>query len=105
MAALHRSRGETNNAATSRTLVNAGVIYICINYCKFVFLFVLCKYKFNFESFFIIEQLFYKKVSLFNLYVIRVWLNNAATSRILVNPALILILETTVNLNFCLFLC
>ena len=36
--------------------------------------------------------LFDKKVSLFYLYVIRVGLNNAATSRILVNPAVILIL-------------
>ena len=36
--------------------------------------------------------LFDKKVSLFNLYVIRVGLNNAATSRKLVNPAVILIL-------------
>ena len=33
-----------------------------------------------------------KKVSLFNLYAIRVRLDNAATSRILVNPAVILIL-------------
>ena len=33
-----------------------------------------------------------RKVSLFNLYVIRLGLNNAATSRILVNPAVILIL-------------
>ena len=30
-------------------------------------------------------------------------LNNAATSRILVNPAVILILKTTVNINFYLF--
>ena len=36
--------------------------------------------------------LFDKKVSLFNLHVINVGLNNAATSRILVNPAVILIL-------------
>ena len=36
--------------------------------------------------------LFDKKVSLFNLYAIRVGLDNAATSRILVNPALIRIL-------------
>ena len=36
--------------------------------------------------------LFDKNVSLFNLYVIRVGLNNAATSRILINPAVILIL-------------
>ena len=36
--------------------------------------------------------LFDEKVSLFNLCVIRVGLNNAATSRILVNPAVILIL-------------
>ena len=36
--------------------------------------------------------LFDKKVSLFNLYAIRVGLDNAATSRILVNPAVILIL-------------
>ena len=35
--------------------------------------------------------LFDKKVSLFNLYAIRVGLDNAATSRILVNPAVILI--------------
>ena len=33
-----------------------------------------------------------KKVSLFNLYAIRMGLDNAATSRILVNPAVILIL-------------
>ena len=32
--------------------------------------------------------LFDKQVSLFNVYVIRVGLNNAATSRILVNPYL-----------------
>ena len=38
------------------------------------------------------RALFDKKVSLFNLYVIRVGLNNAATSRILVNLAVILIL-------------
>ena len=49
--------------------------------------------------------LFYKKVSLFNWYAIRVGLDNAATSRILVNPAVILILETTVNFNFYLLLC
>ena len=36
--------------------------------------------------------LFDQKVSLFNLYAIRVGLDNAATSRILVNPAVILIL-------------
>ena len=36
--------------------------------------------------------LFDKKITLFNLYVIRVALNNAATSRILVNPAVIRIL-------------
>ena len=36
--------------------------------------------------------LFDQKVSLFNLYAIRVELDNAATSRILVNPAVILIL-------------
>ena len=36
--------------------------------------------------------LFDKKVSLFNLYVIRVGLDNAATSWILINPAVILIL-------------
>ena len=36
--------------------------------------------------------LFDKKVSLFNVSVIRVGLNNAASSRILVNPAVILIL-------------
>ena len=36
--------------------------------------------------------LFDKKVSLFNLYVMRVGLNNAATSRIRINPAVILIL-------------
>ena len=35
-------------------------------------------------------ELFDKKVSLFNLYAVRVGLNNAATSRILVNPAVIL---------------
>ena len=35
--------------------------------------------------------LFDKNVSLFNVYVIREGLNNAATSRILVNPAVILI--------------
>ena len=35
--------------------------------------------------------LFDKKVSLFNWYAIRVGLDNAATSRILVNPAVILI--------------
>ena len=40
-----------------------------------------------------------------NVSAIRVWLNNVATSRLLVNPAVILILETTVNLNFYLFLC
>ena len=38
------------------------------------------------------RALFDKKVSLVNLYVIRVGLNNAAASRILVNPAIILIL-------------
>ena len=36
--------------------------------------------------------LFDQKVSLFNLYAIRVGLDNAATSRIVVNPAVILIL-------------
>ena len=36
--------------------------------------------------------LFDKKVSLFNVYAIRVGLDNAATSRILVNPTVILIL-------------
>ena len=36
--------------------------------------------------------LFDQKVSLFNLYAIRVGLDNAATSQILVNPAVILIL-------------
>ena len=36
--------------------------------------------------------LFDKTISLFNVYVIRVGLNNAATSRILINPAVILIL-------------
>ena len=46
---------------------------------------------------------FDKKVSLFNVYAIRVGLNNAATSRILVNPAVILILHTNVHLNFYLF--
>ena len=34
---------------------------------------------------FIIQHYLIKKVSLFNLYVIRVGLNNAAASRILVN--------------------
>ena len=43
--------------------------------------------------------------NLFNLYAIRVCLDNAATSRILVSPAVILILQTTVNLKFYLFLC
>ena len=38
------------------------------------------------------RALFDKKVSLFNLYVIHVGLNNTATSRILVNAAVILIL-------------
>ena len=38
------------------------------------------------------RALFDKKVSLFNVYVIRVWLKKAATSRILVNPAVIRIL-------------
>ena len=38
------------------------------------------------------RALFDKKLSLFNVYVIRVGLNNAATSRILVNPAVIRIL-------------
>ena len=38
------------------------------------------------------RALFNKMVSLFNLYVIRMGLNNAATSRILVNHAVILIL-------------
>ena len=37
-------------------------------------------------------KLFDKKVSLFNLYALSVGLDNAATSRILVNPAVILIL-------------
>ena len=41
---------------------------------------------------FIIQHYLNKKVSLFNLYVIRVGLDNAVTSRILVNPAVILIL-------------
>ena len=36
--------------------------------------------------------LFDKKVSLFNVYAIRVGLDNAATSRILVNSAVILII-------------
>ena len=35
--------------------------------------------------------------------IIRVGLNNAATSRILVNPAVIPILQTTANLYFYLF--
>ena len=38
------------------------------------------------------RALYDKKVYLFNVYVFRVGLNNAATSRILVNPAVILIL-------------
>ena len=50
-------------------------------------------------------SLFDKKVSLFNLCAIRVGLDNAATSHILVNPAVIHILQTTVNLNFYLLLC
>ena len=33
---------DLNNAATSRTLVNPAVIFILINNCKFVFLFILC---------------------------------------------------------------
>ena len=41
-----------------------------------------------------------KKVPLFNLFAIRVGLDNAATSRILLNPAVIHILLTTVNFNF-----
>ena len=44
------------------------------------------------NSVFYNTALSYKKVSLFNLYVIRVGLNNAATSRILVNPTVIRIL-------------
>ena len=40
---------------------------------------------------FIIQHYLIKNVSLFNLCVIRMGLNNAATSRILVNPAVILI--------------
>ena len=36
--------------------------------------------------------LFDKKVSLFTVYAIRVGLDNAATSRVLVNPAVIVIL-------------
>ena len=56
--------------------------------------------------FFIIQHyLIKKKVSLINLYAIRVGLDNAATSRILINPAVILILYTIVNLNFYLLLC
>ena len=33
---------DLHNAATSWTLVNPAVIYIFINNCKFVFLFILC---------------------------------------------------------------
>ena len=43
-----------------------------------------------FFNFFYNRALFDKKESLFNLYVIRVGLNDAATSQILVNPAVIL---------------
>ena len=85
---------DLNNAATSQILVNPAVICIFINNCKFVFLFICCYYKFNFEFFFCITIQHYliKKTSLFNVYTIRVGLNNAATSRILVNPPVILIL-------------
>ena len=70
-----------NNAATSQIQVNSVVIPIFINNCKFVFLFIL--YNIAFSD---------KKISLCNLYIIRERLNNAATSRILINDAVIPIL-------------
>ena len=79
------------NAATSRTLVNLAVISTFINNCKFVFQFFVVNISFILNSFYN-TALFDKMVSLFNLYVVRVGLNNAATSRILVNPLVILIL-------------
>ena len=56
---LNVTRVGLNNAATSR-IHNS----YFINNCKFVFLFILCQYKFNFD-FFIIQQYLIK--SLFNL--------------------------------------
>ena len=82
---------DLNNAATSRILVNRAVIYIFINNCKFVFVFICVNIGLILNSFYN-TALFDKKVSLFNLYAMRVGLDNAATSRILVKPAVILIL-------------
>ena len=49
--------------------------------------------------------LFGKVKSLFNVYASRVGLDNTATSRIPVNPPVILILLPTVNLKVYLLLC
>ena len=71
---------DLNNAATLRILVNPLYFYLfCVNINLIL------------NSFYT-RELFDKRVSLFNLYAISVGLNNAATSRILVNPAVILIL-------------
>ena len=52
--------------------------------------------------FFYNTALFDKHVSLFILYAIRVGLNNAATSRILVNPAVILYFINNCKFEFLL---
>ena len=72
-------------------LTDTAVIYIFINNCKCVF-HLFCVNISLILNVFIISALFDQKISLFNVYAIRVGLDNAATSRILVNPAVILIL-------------
>ena len=84
---------DLNNAATSRRLVNPAVIFIFhkqLQICIAIY-FVLTIISLILNSFYN-TTLFDKKVSLFNCYAIRVGLNSVATSRILVNPAVILIL-------------
>ena len=59
--------------------MDTAVISIFINNCKFVFLFICVNISLIWNNFYN-TALFDKKVSLFNVYVIRVELNNAATS-------------------------
>ena len=76
--------------STSRTLVNPANLYF---YLFRVNISLILKV-------FIIQHYLIKMYPYLFLYVIRVGLNNAATSRILVNPAVIIIFIKTVNLNF-----
>ena len=79
------------NAAISRTLVNPAVISFFINNCKFICLFIFFNISLILNCFYN-TAIFDNNVSLFNVYAIRVGLDNAATSWILVNPAVTLIL-------------